>query len=601
MSNKKKVYNMALIKCTECGAEISDKATACPNCGCPVQYDDQVEETQNRPKRIGKWILVAVIAVLAIGSSIAYFTMNKDNIIKKILHEEPMVKLTPEFCKAVRKYNCLWDFENGFAGVQNGEKWGFINTEGKEIVPCVYDMVSSFNDGLAAVCKNDKWGYVNTEGELVIPCIYEYANEFSEGLASVRKNGKDGFINKKGEVAIPLKYEECGIFCEGLAYAGDKKGHYFIDTGGNIKIHLPKGFYIERGSSSEGHPYPEFHDGICNILVGDDYDYYINTKGEKVAPPKSQASAAETISEYKVYRNDDGLVGVKNAKTNKIIIPAKYESIGESSSSRGVDDIVLHNGVVVATLAYKTLQVNGAYLDRTENVEWDTNTEYIYGYIDMNGNETFTSEDYKLIKEKNNDFKQEECKWQQEKEKRAKLRDDLLGAWYSQQSNTRLYMFFDNDKITVYISDRYTMEYTYNLVDGIIYMGEKGKMYYDEENGLRGSDGKVFYKDESISSLEEMKEAARSYYQGYSSSSSNSYGSSNSNPYERDMRRLTEHTSEYRSGSWRGDPARLMYLQQAIISDYDNLISTARSQGDERRYYGFLRAKEAQMAQFRSR
>lgn len=27
---------MGLIKCTECGKEISDKATACPNCGCPV-------------------------------------------------------------------------------------------------------------------------------------------------------------------------------------------------------------------------------------------------------------------------------------------------------------------------------------------------------------------------------------------------------------------------------------------------------------------------------------------------------------------------------------------------------------------------------------
>ncbi len=28
---------MGLIKCTECGKEISDKATACPNCGCPVR------------------------------------------------------------------------------------------------------------------------------------------------------------------------------------------------------------------------------------------------------------------------------------------------------------------------------------------------------------------------------------------------------------------------------------------------------------------------------------------------------------------------------------------------------------------------------------
>jgi hypothetical protein len=27
---------MALIKCHECGKEISDKANACPNCGCPL-------------------------------------------------------------------------------------------------------------------------------------------------------------------------------------------------------------------------------------------------------------------------------------------------------------------------------------------------------------------------------------------------------------------------------------------------------------------------------------------------------------------------------------------------------------------------------------
>ena len=28
---------MALIKCPECGKEISDKAAACPNCGAPVE------------------------------------------------------------------------------------------------------------------------------------------------------------------------------------------------------------------------------------------------------------------------------------------------------------------------------------------------------------------------------------------------------------------------------------------------------------------------------------------------------------------------------------------------------------------------------------
>lgn len=29
---------MALIKCPECGREISDKAVSCPGCGCPVEF-----------------------------------------------------------------------------------------------------------------------------------------------------------------------------------------------------------------------------------------------------------------------------------------------------------------------------------------------------------------------------------------------------------------------------------------------------------------------------------------------------------------------------------------------------------------------------------
>ena len=35
---------MALIKCTECGKEISDKAKVCINCGCPVEYSIEIKE-----------------------------------------------------------------------------------------------------------------------------------------------------------------------------------------------------------------------------------------------------------------------------------------------------------------------------------------------------------------------------------------------------------------------------------------------------------------------------------------------------------------------------------------------------------------------------
>lgn len=30
---------MALIKCAECGKEISSKASSCPNCGCPIEKE----------------------------------------------------------------------------------------------------------------------------------------------------------------------------------------------------------------------------------------------------------------------------------------------------------------------------------------------------------------------------------------------------------------------------------------------------------------------------------------------------------------------------------------------------------------------------------
>lgn len=34
---------MALIKCVECGKEVSSKAKACPNCGNPISIDNTVK------------------------------------------------------------------------------------------------------------------------------------------------------------------------------------------------------------------------------------------------------------------------------------------------------------------------------------------------------------------------------------------------------------------------------------------------------------------------------------------------------------------------------------------------------------------------------
>lgn len=43
---------MALIKCSECGRKISDKATICPICGCPVENNKSCDSVENEESEI---------------------------------------------------------------------------------------------------------------------------------------------------------------------------------------------------------------------------------------------------------------------------------------------------------------------------------------------------------------------------------------------------------------------------------------------------------------------------------------------------------------------------------------------------------------------
>ena len=45
---------MAIIKCPECGKEISDKATSCPNCGFPLIKGQPEKEKPKEPSTVEK-------------------------------------------------------------------------------------------------------------------------------------------------------------------------------------------------------------------------------------------------------------------------------------------------------------------------------------------------------------------------------------------------------------------------------------------------------------------------------------------------------------------------------------------------------------------
>jgi serine/threonine protein kinase len=97
-----------------------------------------------------------------------------------------------------------------------------------------YDKVYAFFFERAVVMKNGKYGYVDTNGKLVIPLQYQDAYDFrKEGLALVKKNKLFGFIDKNGKIKINFHYKKAKSFENGKAYVYGVDWHY-IDTKGYI-------------------------------------------------------------------------------------------------------------------------------------------------------------------------------------------------------------------------------------------------------------------------------------------------------------------------------------------------------------------------------
>jgi hypothetical protein len=105
------------------------------------------------------------------------------------------------------------EFNEGMALVRDHGIYFYINTSGDEIGRnSNYIVKYNFHDGLARIIQNGKWGFIDKEGKIIIPAIYNKVEDFSNGFAAVLISGKWGFINKNGEIAVDPKYRKVGDF-----------------------------------------------------------------------------------------------------------------------------------------------------------------------------------------------------------------------------------------------------------------------------------------------------------------------------------------------------------------------------------------------------
>lgn len=147
------------------------------------------------------------------------------------------------------------NFSEGLAAVEqffpdgNGDYYyaiGYIDKNGKTVIPFNYSFATAFSEGIAAVSEEDFYEtptiyFIDKKGNKISDRKYYLTQRFHEGMCAVKTDSTSGwgFVDKTGKLIVPSVYEKVNDFKNGVASVMDKahKQNYeyaLIDKTGSI-------------------------------------------------------------------------------------------------------------------------------------------------------------------------------------------------------------------------------------------------------------------------------------------------------------------------------------------------------------------------------
>ena len=182
-------------------------------------------------------------------------------------------------------------FSEGLAPVYENssdpnQRAGFIDLDGKLVIPMTFDYVGNFNSGLAVASKNEKVGYIDASGTYVIAPQFDYAEDFSEGVAAVCYSNDGfqcGYIDTKGKLITPLDITS-------MDYQTQASEGYFTACHGSMddcqyRFTKTDGTPANFGDFAWADPFSEGYAAVQQ-RVGTDYLWgFIDKKGDLVVKP----------------------------------------------------------------------------------------------------------------------------------------------------------------------------------------------------------------------------------------------------------------------------------------------------------------------------
>lgn len=199
------------------------------------------------------------------------------------------------------------------------------------ILPSGYKYIEYANEDRIIVYEKERgYGYLNSNGEEVIPVKYNEVSSFVNGKARVRLDTEYGYIDKngrvildeKGTIVLPREYDWGWIYDEGMVVEKDGKYGYLdfeynpiIPLIKNSKKELMKEVFITKGISHSDYVQPFIDDETG--LFG-----FLSDHGEIIVP----AIFEEIIGITKRSRYNNVTNPIQKTITAELI-PVKYNAL----------------------------------------------------------------------------------------------------------------------------------------------------------------------------------------------------------------------------------------------------------------------------------
>ncbi len=269
--------------------------------------------------------------------------------------------------------------------VRKDGKYGFINLQGEELVPPIYDGTEYLQDGMGSVRKDNGVGFVDKTGKLIVPIVYDrmYPGWYSEGVFIVEKAGKSGFVDTTGKELSDFVYDAAGSFVEGLCpvFRDGKMG--FVNTKGQLQIPL---IYDEPYTEWGALRFSYFGDGLAPVSKGGLMGYIDRNGNVRIPFQYDQAyeffgGLAAVCQDYRW-----GYIDTSGA----VRIPFQYqeaESFWSDTAivrdSRGRVGTIDRNGQPVSGFKYEIQEREyvGDDLDGVTDPVWIVQKDWKYGVV----------------------------------------------------------------------------------------------------------------------------------------------------------------------------------------------------------------------------